>query len=66
MVARLALLMDALLADGLMHQLDPTVPPFPFDRAAYAHPLPRAGTAAAGEGKRAAGGVCSPWTLKSF
>ena len=38
----LALLMAAMLADGRMHALDPTVPPIPFNMDAYAHPLPGA------------------------
>lgn len=36
----LALLMAAMLADGQMHALDPTIPPIPFNMEAYAHPLP--------------------------
>jgi Asp-tRNA(Asn)/Glu-tRNA(Gln) amidotransferase A subunit family amidase len=36
----LVLLYRALLADGLMHALDPTVPDLPFDDAKYGLPLP--------------------------
>ena len=35
----LVLLMRALLADGVMHSLDPTVPPLPFRDELYAHPV---------------------------